>query len=337
MKKKILFLLSFKHDASSRFRVEAFYGKLEKDFNITTYYVAEKPKFLPKFLKSPYKKILLLCLAFASRRYDAVLMHRSVSSYKKGLWFEKILQFFNKNIIFDFDDAIYMHNEQKVAGIIAHCKSVICGNDYLKAFASQYNSNCYVVPTCSDTDTFIPKQKKETDTITIGWTGTSSNYQFFSIGLIEQIARILKKYPDVRFLFICDTKPDARFTFEYDFIKWKSKSEVSDIQKLDIGLMPLLESDWAKGKCGFKLIQYGAIGIPSLGSDVGVNAQIIADGINGYIIKDDDWYEKIESLILEKELRKNMGENGRKNIESHYGINANYPKLKKIIEDCIRL
>lgn len=336
MKYKILFLLSSRHEASSRFRVDAYVNKLQEDFAIRLEYLSEKPKFLPKFLKRTYKMILLVITALRVKQYDVVFMHRIVSSYKDNLWFEKMLHKWNKNIIFDFDDAIFMHNEHKVSSVIFMSSVVLAGNGYLQKYALQSSRNVLVLPTVIDTDKFTIKEIVPTQNITIGWTGTSSNYQFFSDNLIKELKVLLEKYRNVRFLFICDKLPDARFNFNYEFTKWTHVSEVEDLKLIDIGIMPLVDNEWTRGKCGFKLIQYGSIGIPSLGSNVGVNNDIIDDCKTGYLIGNDSWYEKLEILITDFELRKKMGQEGRKKIEATYSLKVNYEVLKKSLLDSVQ-
>ena len=139
----------------------------------------------------------------------------------------------------------------------------------------------------------------------------------------------------MNFLFICDHKPDQRFNFPYNFIYWNEKTEVEDLQNIDIGLMPLIESPWSKGKCGFKLIQYEAIGIASIASDIGVNSDIILNNKSGVIIKDNTWEPPLTTLINNAPLRKKMGENARQHIEKYYSLSSNYHKLNSILHSLI--
>ena len=139
----------------------------------------------------------------------------------------------------------------------------------------------------------------------------------------------------MNFLFICDHKPDQRFNFPYNFIYWNEKTEVEDLQNIDIGLMPLIESPWSKGKCGFKLIQYGAIGIASIASDIGVNSDIILNNKSGVIIKDNTWEPLLTTLINNAPLRKKMGEKARQHIQKHYSLSSNYHKLNSILHSLI--
>jgi len=214
-------------------------------------------------------------------------------------------------------------------------KACVCGNKYLHDFSIKYNSNVHIIPTAIDTKKFSPKEEKIHSVLTIGWTGTSGNYQFFTKKLIDQINHLLTKNHDIIFLFICDHKPDERFNFPYNFIKWNEETEVTDLKKIDIGLMPLKDSAWSKGKCGFKLIQYGAIGIPSIASDVGVNSDVIIDKKTGFIVTDDNWFTPLETLINAPELCRKMGEGAAQHICNNYSLDANYEKLLRVINSVI--
>ena len=131
-------------------------------------------------------------------------------------------------------------------------------------------------------------------------------------------------------------EPDTRFDFEYDYIRWNDDSEVEDLNRIDIGLMPLIDSPWSRGKCGFKLVQYGAVGSPSIASDVGVNSNIIIDGESGYMIRNDNWLEPWQKLITDDDLRERMGRAARQQIQRHYSVSSNYDKLRKVIESSSR-
>lgn len=336
MKKTILFIIKNKNEASSRFRVFLYFPYLQNDFNVNIFFSEYNNKKVPKVLRSLIKRFRFLSLLSKARNHDVIFMQRPMSSDKnKSTFFEKLLSKINKNIIFDFDDALFIQNETKIKSLLQLSGTVICGNQYLADFSLQYNKNTYIVPTTTDTDKFRPITK-ERKTVTIGWTGTSGNYANFTNELINTLKKILSNYKSTKILFICDEKPPSHFNFNYDFIKWDSKTEVEDLQKIDIGLMPLIDSPWTRGKCGFKLIQYGSIGIASIGSNVGVNSKIILDKQSGYIINNEsEWFSRLTLLVTHKELRKIMGKKSRDYIHSNYSTTENYPLLKKCIETCI--
>lgn len=336
-KKSILFIVKNRSEASSRFRVFAYYKQFEKDFEISTFY-AQLPFKVPRFLRSPLRKLRYISIAFKARNYDVVYMQRPMTADdSNSVFYEWLITLFNPNLIFDYDDALYVLNETKMRKLVSLAKTVVCGNDILASFAKKYNSNVHVVPTTIDTDRFQPlAHEHDSNTITIGWTGTSSNYQFFTPHMVKDIKRLLNDYHHINFLFICDIKPPKNINFKYNFIKWNAETEANDLKKIDIGLMPLIDSPWSRGKCGFKLIQYGAIGITSVASDVGVNCDVVLNNKSGFLVHGEDWYEPLEKLIENTDLRRAYGIKAREHISMYYSQYANYPKLKSIIIETIK-
>lgn len=334
---KVLFIIKNKNEASSRFRVLAYLNQLKNDFDTDIFYAEYHNDNIPKIFRSIIKRIRYFSLLRDANIYDVIYMQRPMSTDKsKNNFFEKLIVNINPNLIFDFDDALFIQNKSKISNLISIAKICICGNKYLYDFSKKYNPNTYVIPTVVDTRKFIPKANGNGTDITIGWTGTSGNYQFFTDKMIDEISTILKTYSHVNFLFICDHKPDQRFNFPYNFIYWNEKTEVEDLQNINIGLMPLIDSPWSKGKCGFKLIQYGAIGIASIASDVGVNSDIILDNKSGILIKDNTWEIPLTTLINNTPLRERMGEQARQHIQKHYSLSGNYQKLSSIIHSLIK-
>ncbi len=333
---KILFIVKTKNEASSRFRVFSYFDYLQNDFHLSTFYAEYQNRKLPKFFVRIYRQLRFLGKILSAWKYDIIYMQRPMTSdSSNSTLFEKLLSKVNKNIIFDYDDALYVINEIKMKSLVSIAKTCVCGNQELANFALQYNPNTFIIPTPVDTEKFLPDTKVK-NTLTIGWTGTSSNYQFFTKRMIQDIKHVLEKYSHVNFLFICNQKPDANIDFDYDFIPWSAETEVDDLRKIDIGLMPLTDSPWSRGKCGFKLIQYGAIGIASIGSDVGVNNQVILDTKSGFLVKDDDWRTPLIRLIEDHELRKYFGIEARKHMLHDYSVSENYPKLKEVIQKTIQ-
>ncbi len=333
---KILFIVKNKNEASSRFRVFSYLNHLNKDFEVSFFYAEYRNKKVPKFLRSIIKRFRFFSLIYLVGKHDTVFMQRPMSTDgNNSTFFEWLLTRFNENLIFDYDDAIFVVNEKKMKSLVSLSKACICGNDYLADFAKKYNPNTYIIPTPIDTDKFIPKEASAKELITIGWTGTSGNYAFFTPKLICDIKDILKRYDNVDFLFICDRKPEEKFDFPYAFVKWDDATEVNDLQHIDIGLMPLIDSAWTRGKCGFKLIQYGSISIPSVASNVGVNSKVVLDGKSGFLVNEEEanWAEHLEKLINDQTLRESMGKAAREHIEKEYSVNKNYPKLKDILEN----
>ncbi len=172
----------------------------------------------------------------------------------------------------------------------------------------------------------------KSDRIVIGWTGTHSTLSY--LDLVVPVIQSLEKKLHNQFEFhvIADKNPNFELS-SLRFIKWSKESEIQDLLKFDIGLMPLTDDLWAKGKCGFKALQYMAIGIPVIASPVGVNKNIIDEGVNGFLCKSlSQWEEKIVQLIKDQELRKRMGDAGRFKIVNNYSLDSNSGNFLSLFE-----
>lgn len=223
---------------------------------------------------------------------------------------------------------------------------VSCGNEYLAAYAKQFNKKVVVNPTTIDTeyvhnppfimpDTVpaspgIPAQGRN-DSIVIGWTGSHSTLKY-----LKQLEPVLQKLEatneHVRFLVIADRKPELRLS-RLNFVPWKKETEAADLMQIDIGIMPLPDDEWTKGKCGFKALQYMAMEIPCVVSPVGVNIQIINHGENGYLARSEkEWEDFIKVLIQDPTLRKKIGKAGRQKVIDHYSVLSNSERFLSLFQ-----
>jgi glycosyltransferase involved in cell wall biosynthesis len=199
---------------------------------------------------------------------------------------------------------------------------VSAGNLYLAEYALQFTRCVIINPTTIDTKGLHNQIKNQyTDELVIGWTGTHS-----TIGYLDEIIPVLQHLEkSYRFTFfvISDKNPEfALHSFQY--LPWNKTTEIADLLRLNIGLMPLTDDIWAKGKCGFKALQYMALGIPALVSPIGVNVEIVENGLNGFICETtDEWKKYITDLILNPQLRAQMGKEARRKVETHYSVQAN--------------
>ncbi|MEM9982442.1 MAG: glycosyltransferase family 4 protein, partial [Bacteroidota bacterium] len=159
------------------------------------------------------------------------------------------------------------------------------------------------------------------DKVTIGWTGTHSTIKYL-IPLLSILKNLEYNY-NFEFLVISNHPPDFSLS-SLVYVPWRKNTEIADLHKIDIGLMPLQEDAWARGKCGFKALQYMAMKKPALVSPVGVNTQMVQDGVNGYLCDTaTDWQQKLVALLNDASLREKIGEEARKTVEQHYSVKAN--------------
>jgi len=346
-KRKILFVVQYPENVSpgQRFRFELYKELLENNgFVITTssffhkrgYNIIHKQGFL-------FSKLWELCKGYIRRtilllsinKYGYIFLQREAAPLGPPLFewiYTKILK---KKVILDFDDAIWMNhisehnsvalafkNVNKVGKICKWSYKISCGNEYLCNYARKYNNNVIYNPTCVDTENrHNILTNHDISRVTIGWTGSFSTLKYLE-QVIPILQRLQEKY-DFDIKIICNQQPDFELK-NIEYIEWKEQNETIELAKCQIGLMPLTNDEWSEGKCGFKLIQYLSLEIPAVSSPVGVNKKIIEHGVNGFLCNSkEDWFNSIEKLILDVELRKQMGREGRKKIREHYSLQSN--------------
>ena len=213
------------------------------------------------------------------------------------------------------------------------CDEVVTGNQYLADYASQFSPNVKIIPTTIDTDWYKPILKANNgSSICIGWSGSFSTVKHFEQA-IPALDRINLKYGDrVRFKLIGDANYQNQ-ELGIQGIAWSSDSEVEDLSDIDIGIMPLPNDEWSKGKCGLKGLQYMGMAIPTIMSPVGVNADIVTDGQNGFLAdSEEEWVEKLSLLIENKALRTKIGLEGRETVVQHYSVEANKQKYLNLFK-----
>jgi glycosyltransferase involved in cell wall biosynthesis len=272
-------------------------------------------------------------LLFVIHRYNYVYIHRWAAIAGPPVFEWLVAKVYRKKIIYDFDDAIWVNESAynkkylaakflgKVATICGWAHKVSVGNDFLAAFAKKYNANVHIIPTVVDTNgTHGYVQEQVTNRPCIGWTGSFSTLLY-----LDKITPVLNKLQekfDFDFFVIADKDPTLPVK-NYYFLPWNKKTEVTDLLKFHIGIMPLTDDDITKGKCGFKAIQYMSVGIPAVVSNVGVNASIVDNGINGFVCTTEkEWEEAMTQLLTDTQLRINMGVQARKKMVAHYSVDS---------------
>ncbi|HQV00489.1 MAG TPA: glycosyltransferase family 4 protein [Bacteroidia bacterium] len=270
-----------------------------------------------------------------SSAYDIVFIQRE--AFMTGTtFFEKQFKRSGAKIIYDFDDAIWHHDvseankkfallkrPQKTAQIIAMSDLVIAGNYYLKQYALQYNQQVLIIPTTIDTNNYIKKAVPRTKSgICIGWSGSVTTIKHFILAV--PVLERLKKHCGHNIYFkVIGDDTYLNEALEIQGIKWNEATEIDDLSEIDIGIKPLPNDEWSKGKCGLKGLQYMALEIPTVMAAVGVNTEIIVEGVNGYLAEDENmWFEKILALINQPQLRQKMGKAARQTVIEKYSIHS---------------
>jgi glycosyltransferase involved in cell wall biosynthesis len=270
-----------------------------------------------------------------AKDYDIVFIQRE--AFMTGsVYFEKRFKKTGAKNVFDFDDSIWLQNvseanktfaflkdASKTSKLIAMTDQVIAGNEYLAQYARQFNNNVTIIPTTIDTEEYKPeKETRNPNKVTIGWSGSITTIQHFKFA-IPFLEKIKHKYGDRVEIKVIGDGNYVNEKLGIKGIAWNKERELIELNTFDIGIMPLPDDEWAKGKCGLKGLQYMALEIPTLMSPVGVNSDIIQDGVNGYLASaDDEWIDKTSLLIESAELRARIGKAGRQTVIDHYSIEA---------------
>jgi len=342
---KILFFTKYsRKGASSRYRtfqyldyfrqhgVEVYVSPLLGDGYLENLYSGRRASKL-YLLKSFSKRVFYI---FKARKYDLVVIEKELFPHIPPV-FEHLLHSINKNIVTDYDDAIFVNYQNnfllksKIPTVIRLSKMVNVGNQYLANYARKFNPNVNIVPTVVDLNKYKAKVSYEIrgDKVIIGWIGTPlTSKRLFEVQ--AALSELSKKYPII--LRCIGTSPNfAMKGIRIENIKWEESKEADNILTFNVGIMPLPDNPYTRGKCGLKLIQYMACGIPSVASPVGANCDIIQDGINSLLAKSSkEWVNKIASLINDPYLSERLGREARRTVADKYSLQAVSPKLLEI-------
>ncbi len=345
---RILFITPYPEGVapSQRFRFEQYFDTLSENghsYQVSSFLDKKAWDILYK-KGHTVAKIMALLRGYFRRlsnltnlgKFDIIFIHREASPFGPP-WFEWLVtKVFRKYSIYDFDDAIWIPNASEsnrkltmlfkrfsnASDICRWSNVVSVGNTYLSEFASKENKNVVINPTTIDTDQLHNTTRDhDNEKVIIGWTGSHSTVQYLDV-LYPVLKRLEEKY-DFEFHVICDVPPKFKLK-SMKFIRWSKQNEINDLLNLNIGVMPLPADIWAKGKCGFKALQYMALGIPAVVSDVGVNAEIVEHDLNGCVCNTElEWEDCLEKLITNSVYLKKLSSHTRDKIVNNYSLKSN--------------
>lgn len=320
--------------ASSRYRAYHYAERLQSMGIESRVLPPPQPRFL--------SRVFYLFKVLASLpRVDVVFIQKKL--FPRPLF--SLIRLLNRRIVFDFDDALFARPSsvdpaafrqaairKQLDATLRGASQVVAGNDFLKAYALRHNARVTVIPTPVESDTPKPLEPHHAvaSHLLLGWTGKSENLIYLlDLASVFRAVQALAGHP-VALKVICDA-PFSLEEIEVINVAWRLESELEALHSIDIGLMPLYDDDWSRGKCGFKLLLFMSLGVPVVASAVGVNRQIIQDGINGYLASsEEEWIEKLLMLIGDPERRRRIGESGRKTVEQQYSYGATIPELLRV-------
>lgn len=325
--------------------------------------VTVSPFFTPAFFKFVYKpghfvKKGLGVLRLLARRltvlrelgaYDLVWVYREAIPVGPP-WLERAIARRGLPIVYDFDDAIFLpavsdanrailflKDTDRPAKIIGISRHVVVGNDFLGDFARRHNPAVTTLPSVVDTTYFVPRTdggRRDGAPLVVGWIGSPTTYSY-----LESLADVLRGV-HARHPFTLKVggagRPVRLSGLDVKEVQWSLSQEVSLFNTCDIGVYPLTDDDWARGKCGYKAIQFMACGVPVVAAAVGVNREIIRDGENGFLASTpEEWRAKLERLVLDPALRQRFALEGRRTIEERYSLRVTAPRLASIMHAAV--
>ena len=287
-----------------------------------------------------------LSLISSMSQFDAVYVFREAALFGPPV-FERLIKRTRIPFVFDFDDAIFVSYRSPSNGYLSYLKfaakakticrlasHVMVGNPYLAEYSRQYNSNVTVIPTTIDLGKYrMHERPANAGPVVVGWTGSFSTVQHLDTlsGALQKLAQ------RERFrLRVIGTPAYDLDGIEVTAMPWRAETEIDDLRPCDVGIMPLPNDAWSKGKCGLKALQFMALGIPVICSPVGVNTDIIQDGENGLIAAtQEEWVEKLSALIRSPELRERLGRAGRATVELRYSATVQAPRVFDVLESVV--
>lgn len=345
---KVIFYTKYsKKGASSRLRSFQYFPYLRgRGLDIRV-----KPLFSDTYLKRLYagKNVLFSLIWAYLKRFvnlrwifwaDRIVIEKELYPYFPA-WFEYMIYKMGKPFIADYDDAIFHNYDQhpkaavrkilsgKIPTVMRLAKTVVAGNEYLKQKAIDSGATSVeVIPTVVDLTRYIMAENKNKK-IAVGWIGTLTTFEKHFLPISRELLNLQKSYGFE--IHVIGVKPDPQFD-SIHFIPWSEEHEVQGIRSFDIGIMPLQDSLWEKGKCAYKLIQYAAMEKPTVAADVGMNREVCVDKEAGLLYKDPtEFSAKLTRLLEDPVLRTKMGKAGRSLVEQKYDLAVTASKYYQII------
>lgn len=291
-------------------------------------------------IKGYFKRLIAL---LSVKKYDTIIIEKEIFPYLPA-FAEKWLRFLGVRYIVDYDDAIFHNYDQspnpfirkilgnKIAKVMKSSAAVVAGNRYLAEYAQKSGAKkVEIIPTVIDLNRYKFKETNDAEKFIVGWIGTKTTFEKHLLPCKNWIKTLQEADENIEFHIIGITD-DMDLGRNVKYIPWSENTEVQEILKMDVGIMPLQDSLWERGKCAYKLIQYSACGIPGVASDVGMNSEVCKNEETGFLATNDsEWMEKILFLKNNPEIRNSMGTNARHIVEQKYCIQVTAEKWIQIL------
>ncbi|MBW2166726.1 MAG: glycosyltransferase [Deltaproteobacteria bacterium] len=324
--KQILFISKGENSASTRYRALSYFESLRSK--------GWEPSHITAHGIFPRIKLL----GIANQAEVVVILRKTFSSP-----FLRLLRLCSKNLVFDLDDAVFCRSDgepsksrqmsfEKVTSI---CEQVWAGNLYLADRARQYNEAVKILPTSLDYRKYLLEVEKNPKHFDLVWIGSRSTQKYLkeSLPLLESLSEII---PNLRLKIVADFDlPTKRL--KTVAVPWSDEVEAEALASAHVGIAPMSDNSWTKGKCGLKVLQYMAAGLPVISSPAGVNREIVQHGISGFFAENaGDWKTAIERLFRDSELRHSMGKAGQQRVIECFSVDATFRKMSKVLNALVQ-
>ncbi len=322
MQKKILFISKGEHTSSTRYRAMQYFPYFESH------------GWQPAHITISGGIIPIIRTLHATTKVDVVVLLRKTFPMPV-FW---LLRKLSKRLIFDLDDAIFTNTDgshsttrmQRFIKTVSKCDYIFAGNQYLADEAKKHNNNVSVIPTSVEVAKYDLDINRDAETFDLVWIGSKSTKKYIS-EIVPAIEHAAQSVPNLTLKIIADFELSSP-VLKIKNIAWSEIDEAMELSKSHVGLAPLTNDSWTKGKCALKVLQYMATGLPVISSPVGVNAYLVDNGVNGYLAADNKaWSEFIIKMYQEKEHLKQMGTQGKKRVYQEFSIDVVFKKMFAII------
>ncbi len=323
MAKKIVFLTKGEHSASTRYRALNYFPHFRR-CGWEPHHVSLRGGVLGK-----------LRALKAAMSADVVVLVRRAQS-KPWIFLFRLL---SKTLAFDFDDAVFLQSSgqsskrrmRRFSATLSKCDFVFAGNDYLKKSAAKFNSLVHVVPTSVDVSRYHPIAKAHSEYVDLVWIGSSSTRRYLEL-VLPALELAAQKNPAIRLKIIADFTLTSKYITVVS-VAWSLEGEVEALQSSHVGIAPMVDDAWTRGKCALKVLQYMAAGLPVISSPCGVNCEVVKSGENGEFAEStDEWVEAVVKLASSQEERDRLGSRGRLMCEQEFDQEVCFKKLLRPIE-----
>jgi glycosyltransferase involved in cell wall biosynthesis len=344
-------------DASSRYRIYQFIPRLEAEgftchvrpFTTSRLFssIRRREHLSVKLFHTAYASARRLRDVIAAGRYDLVIIHREAFPFFSPL-VEKLILNVQAKVIYSFDDAVYVGHDRStmrypllyrfkygsgVDDVMERASLVIAGSPLLAEYATKHTRNVAVMPTVVDLARypFTLPRATEDGVVTVGWYGSNSTSPYLT-PIVPALQRLADTHPGkIRFRFYGDHRLNLPLP-SFQAFPFRLRTEIQDLQSMDIGLMPLPDTPWTRAKCAFKAIQYMALGIPAVVSPLGASKDLVDHGRNGlHAGNEEEWFDALHRLVLDLALRRRLAMAGRKTIAERYSLDVWAPLFADLV------